>query len=126
MVWYRDRGIIQHVHSDTPMITDGAEHPAAIAGGYRVNTSTTMRLIRENYSNVVTLDSKVVRAERTFNSSSIAISYFDFSEIINGPQFDLTEYIQEIIADDFYKNEGSLQWNYYLYFVLRSRSTIGF
>lgn len=54
----------------------------------------------------------------------MSILYFDFSQVVGKGEFDLKEYLQTSFASDFYKNEGSLQWNYYLYFVL-DRLTYG-
>jgi len=46
------------------------------------------------------------------------VFYFDFSQSVTRREFDLRAYAQEWLASDFYKHEGSLQWNYYLYFIL--------
>ncbi len=85
-----------------------------------MNKSSTIELLEKYYSNIEYTTTDVVRAERKFNESIIAVSYFDFTDSLSNPTFNISSYVQKTIATDFYKNEGSLQWNYYLYFVLES------
>lgn len=83
-----------------------------------MNKDLTISLIRRRFKNVTEIGTDLFRAERRDNGSLIGVFYFDFSQPIKRADFDLGEYLQKNITNDFYKNEGSLQWNYYLYFVL--------
>jgi len=83
-----------------------------------MNKDRTLSLIRERFVNLTDVGTELVRAERHHNGSVLGVFYFDFSQILGTTEFNLSEYLQQNIAKDFYRHEGSLQWNYYLYFVL--------
>lgn len=83
-----------------------------------MNKDRTLSLIRERFVNLTDVGTELVRAERHHNSSILGVFYFDFSQILGTTEFNLPEYLQQNIAKDFYRHEGSIQWNYYLYFVL--------
>lgn len=83
-----------------------------------MNKDKTISLIRERFKNVTEISPDLIRAERRANGSVIGVFYFDFGQPLKAEDFDLEHYLQKNITNDFYKHEGSLQWNYYLYFVL--------
>ena len=83
-----------------------------------MNKDLTIRILQEHFVNPTQVGPEVIRAERRHNDSPIGIFYFDFSESVAHPDFNLKAYMNERLASDFYKHEGSLQWNYYIYFVL--------
>lgn len=79
-----------------------------------------MELIRERFRNLTEPAPDIVRAEQHYKGLPLSVYYFDFTQVVARPDFDLRAYTQDRIASDFYQHEGSLQWNYYLYFVLES------
>jgi exonuclease SbcC len=83
-----------------------------------MKTDGTLQLLREHFTAVSDAGGDVLRAERHHKGKQLGVFYFDFSDAILQGNFDLKAYSQERIAPDFYRHEGSLQWNYYLYFVL--------
>lgn len=83
-----------------------------------MNKAPTINILREYFTNLTTTGDELIRAERMHNDKPVGVFYFDFSESVTRPEFDILQYMQERIAADFYKHEGSLQWNYYIYFVL--------
>jgi exonuclease SbcC len=83
-----------------------------------MNKERTLNLIRDRFVNLTDSATDVVRAERRYNDAPMGVFYFDFSQTVATDSFDLRSYLQERIATDFYRHEGSLQWNYYLYFLL--------
>lgn len=85
-----------------------------------MNKNPTLQLVRERYGNYTEVATDMFRAENRHDAQPISVIYFDFSQAVTHPEFDLRVYAQERIASDFYKHEGSLQWNYYIYFVLDS------
>lgn len=85
-----------------------------------MNKNHTIEILRRHYTNLIPAGPELFRAEHQHNEKAISIFYFDLSESVTRKEFDLHAYMQERIAYDFYKHEGSLQWNYYLYFVLDS------
>ena len=82
-----------------------------------MNRESTVKIIRSHFENVQEDGSAVVRAEKRREGKTMSVHYFDFSEAAAKEDFSLKNYLQHSFASDFYKNEGSLQWNYYLYFV---------
>ena len=85
-----------------------------------MNKNHTIEILRQHYANLVPAGPELFRAEHQHNEKAISIFYFDLSESVTRKEFDLHTNMQERIASDFYKHEGSLQWNYYLYFILDS------
>ena len=83
-----------------------------------MNRDSTVRIIRSRFDNVEERSSGIVRAEKRRDGKTMSVHYFDFSEVLAEEEFDLQTYLQQSFASDFYKTEGSLQWNYYLYFVV--------
>ena len=83
-----------------------------------MNRNSTIALLRSRFDKVEDCGSDLVRAERRHDGKAISVLYFDFSDVLASRDFDLQNYLQRSFASDFYKHEGSLQWNFYLYFVL--------
>ena len=83
-----------------------------------MNSTSSIRLVNERFPQSKEAGPNIIRAEERYNERPVGVYYFDFSEVISDPQFDLNSYLQKTVATDYYQNEGSLQWNYYLYFVL--------
>src|ERR1035438_6711545 len=83
-----------------------------------MNPTSSIKLINERFSQPQELAPNVFRAVARHKDRPVGVYYFDFSEAIADPNFDIKVYLQKTIASDYYRNEGSLQWNYYLYFVL--------
>lgn len=78
----------------------------------------TLSLIQERFKNFTDAGADLIRAEQRHGEASVGVFYFDFSQAPARDGFNLTDYLQKNLASDFYKHEGSLQWNYYLYFIL--------
>jgi DNA repair exonuclease SbcCD ATPase subunit len=85
-----------------------------------MNTAYTLSLIRKRFRNLTEVGADLFRAERRNNGSIIGVFYFDFGQPLKKATFNLNDYLQQVLATDFYKHEGSLQWNYYLYFVVET------
>lgn len=83
-----------------------------------MNIPKTLSLIQNRFRNLKPVGPDVFRAERKSNGFTIGVFYFDFGQPLGKSTFKLHEYLQQVIATDFYQHEGSLQWNYYLYFIL--------
>ena len=83
-----------------------------------MNKQPTLNLLRQRFGNITDSATDVVRAEYRYHDAPLGVFYFDFSQAVIDDSFDLHVYLQDRIATDFYRHEGSLQWNYYLYFIL--------
>jgi exonuclease SbcC len=90
-----------------------------------MNKSATLQLLRDHFQSLEEVGPDIVRAERQHKGLPFGIYYFDFSQSVARPEFNLAAFVQKQIATDFYKHEGSMQWNYYLYFVLESATFRG-
>src|SRR5215813_8782332 len=86
-----------------------------------MNIEKNLSLIQNRFSNLQKVEPEVFRAERSSNGFVIGVFYFDFGQPLRRSTFSLHDYLQQRIATDFYQHEGSLQWNYYLYFILEKQ-----
>jgi DNA repair exonuclease SbcCD ATPase subunit len=86
-----------------------------------MNPTPTLNLLRERFGKLTESAPNLFRGERWHADKQLGVYYFDFSQQILETQFDLEAFTQKQIAPDFYTHEGSLQWNYYLYFVVDSK-----
>lgn len=86
-----------------------------------MNIEKSLSLIQDRFRDLKPVGTDVFRAERKSNGFTIGVFYFDFGQPLRNSAFNLNDYLQRIIATDFYQHEGSLQWNYYLYFILENR-----
>ena len=86
-----------------------------------MNIEKSLSLIQDRFRDLKPVGTDVFRAERKSNGFTIGVFYFDFGQPLRNSTFNLNEYLQQVIATDFYQHEGSLQWNYYLYFILENR-----
>jgi len=85
-----------------------------------MNKIPTLQLLRDHFQSLEEIGPDTIRAERRHKGLPFGIYYFDFSQSVARPEFNLAAFVQQRIATDFYKHEGSMQWNYYLTFVLES------
>lgn len=83
-----------------------------------MNKNLTLQLVQERFGNYTEIAPDLFRAEYRLNAHPISVIYYDFSQSVLHPDFNLQSFTLNHIASDFYKHDSSLQWNYYLYFVL--------
>ena len=60
----------------------------------------------------------VFRAAQKSDGTTYSIQYFDSTQPFARDKFDISSYQMDLIGRDYYENPGSLQWNYYLNFLL--------
>jgi exonuclease SbcC len=83
-----------------------------------MNTSSLRNIIEKRFEKeTIEVKPDVFRITSRFKEKDFAAHYFDCSKSFLADGFDLNEYQQLLLADDYYANNGPLQWNYYLYFV---------
>jgi energy-coupling factor transporter ATP-binding protein EcfA2 len=58
----------------------------------------------------------IYKCIRKYNENPYQYFYFDFNNDLN--EIDIEDYVKTIISKDYYSKPGSLQWNFYLAFVL--------
>lgn len=60
-------------------------------------------------------DKLVIRCERPYEGIAYEVFYFDYSNQLK--EIDITQHTKNLLAEEYYKNAGNLQWNYYLAFI---------
>ena len=79
-------------------------------------------LLDKNFTNISIVSEGVFRATKEFNQEVYQICYVDFSQKVLDDNFDIDAYQRSILMDDYYSNEGAIQWSFYLYFLLDQES----
>lgn len=83
-----------------------------------MNLESIGRLIESRYDDVQRIaDGPVFRASRNHRQASVGVYYFDCSKTLLRPTFDLSEYQERLLSDEYYSQTGPLQWNLYLYLL---------
>ncbi len=90
-----------------------------------MNTESLLRSISDHFESVTVESPGLMRAEKHHGERKISVLYFDCNQGPVSPAFRLSEYLRAHIADDYYQHEGSLQWNYYLYFIVDDQQLRG-
>jgi len=83
-------------------------------------SSKITETLNDNFDAVSRQSEGLYRASKLHNGSEFQIHYFDVSKSILTEDFDVESYQKKIMLGDYYSTPGSLQWNYYLHFVLDS------
>jgi len=74
-------------------------------------------MLHDRYADVKEFKPSVFRACYTHNQRVVGIYFFDCSKKLFEPGFDLDEYQDQLLSEDYYGHPGAVQWNFYLYFV---------
>jgi exonuclease SbcC len=83
-----------------------------------MNTQELKSIIANKFSSIpTTVKENIFRVNAEFKHRTFAKYYFDCTNSFLSESFDLLTYQQDLIADDYYKSNGPLQWNFYLYFI---------
>jgi DNA repair protein SbcC/Rad50 len=77
--------------------------------------------LKQTYGKVDTIVSNVFRCEKIVNGKPAAIIYFDCTGNLKTAKA-LVDYQDEVLAKDYFSHPGSLQWNFYLTFVVENLS----
>ena len=75
--------------------------------------------LKTKYTNTVSINANetIFHITEIFKDTPISISYFDFSQEIPESIEEMQNYHEEYILPSYYKESGSIQWNYYIYFI---------
>jgi exonuclease SbcC len=87
-----------------------------------MNKERSLKLIEDRFSAYVQAAPELYKAEARHGDRVRGVYFFDFSGAVTREDFDLSAFLQKHLAPDYYQNEGSLQWNYYLYFVVQKEA----
>ncbi len=74
-------------------------------------------VLRNHFQTVNSAGPNLFKATHSNQGRIVGFYFFDLSEEILRQNFDLKTYQDALLADDYYRASGSLQWNFYLYFL---------
>lgn len=90
-----------------------------------MNVDHISGLLRKKFETVEEVRPNLIRAEYCHNKKPVRVCYFDFNNEILNPEFDWQKYQDDLLSADYYTHPGSLQWNFYLYFVYDAKNAAG-
>jgi len=82
-----------------------------------MNIRHVQELLANEYSEVKEIRPSLFRADHLYKNHLVGIYFFDCSKELLNPCFDLESYQDQILWEEYYRNTGAAQWNFYLYFV---------
>lgn len=74
-------------------------------------------ILKSHFQTVNSARPNVFKATHSSEGRVVGLYFFDLTEEIFLQSFDLKTYQDALLADDYYRASGSLQWNFYLYFI---------
>lgn len=75
------------------------------------------QLLRKRFTDLSVLRPCLFKASETYNDHLLGLYFFDCGTEVLEPGFDLDNYQDRVLSDEYYRQAGSLQWNMYLYFI---------
>lgn len=77
-------------------------------------------IVKQAYGNVEECRPDILRARQRLAGKTATIGYFDCSEDVPCDIGDLRSYQENLLGEEYFRMQGALQWNLYLYFVVGS------
>lgn len=87
-----------------------------------MNPDQVKDLLNQYFSEITPVDEQVYRVAKLHDQDTYQICYVDYSQKLLDPEFDINEYQRKILLEDYYSNEGAIQWNFYLYFLIDDKN----
>lgn len=75
-------------------------------------------LLNKSYSNSIEIRDGIYLAVKEHNNIPFLKAYIDTTGALFNEDFDFAAYQRELLIDEYYSNEGAIQWNYYFYFLV--------
>ena len=82
-----------------------------------MNVSEVKELLYSRFPEIMEAEQSILKAYSTYAGNPFAIWFFDCSQTITQEGFDLRAYQDQLLREDFHRVHGSLQWNFYCYFL---------
>lgn len=83
-----------------------------------MNITKVENILKENFTNHKLLQDNIFRATKEINNKIYQVHYVDLTQKLFEPGFDLENYQRKLLVKDYYFNEGPIQWNFYLHFLI--------
>lgn len=77
-----------------------------------------LKILRDNFAKVIVVDNHTYRATKNHRDKPFQIYYIVTDSKIFKSGFDLDSYQRDLLVEDYYSEEGPIQWNFYLYFLV--------
>jgi DNA repair exonuclease SbcCD ATPase subunit len=82
-----------------------------------MNIDEVRTIVRERFGEVDQVSEAVLKASSRLGGTPFALWVFDCTQTIVGADFDLQAYQDHLLRNEFYRFNGSLQWNLYCCFL---------
>ncbi len=80
----------------------------------------TIKMLQHHFGEVQPREDEIIRCQKFYHDQPFQVLYLDFTNKwldINDDAKELEHYLENVIQNDYYKNAGYLQWNYYYTFI---------
>lgn len=80
----------------------------------------TIKMLQHHFGEVQPIEDEIIRCQKFYHDQPFQVLYLDFTNKwldINDDAKELEHYLENIIQNDYYKNTGYIQWNYYYTFI---------
>ena len=88
----------------------------------------TIQMLQKHFGELQQIKDDIIRCQKLFHDKPYQVLYIDFTDKwlgLNDDTKELEQYIETVIQNDYYKNAGYLQWNYYYTFISDDKKIIG-
>jgi DNA repair protein SbcC/Rad50 len=82
-----------------------------------IEPSNIEQILRSRFNDLTVVNPGLFKASESYNGHPFRIYFFDCRTDVLTPDFDLDNYQDRILSDEYYQQSGSMQWNMYLYFI---------
>jgi len=89
-----------------------------------MNLESIQNIICNKYGQLEKVEDNIYKTFYRYNEQPISVQFFDCSERLSKPEFDLDSYQDQLLSEDFYKMSGRLQWNFYLFLFAVMLTTV--
>jgi energy-coupling factor transporter ATP-binding protein EcfA2 len=79
-----------------------------------------IKMLKHHFGEVKQIEDGIIRCQKLYHNKPFKVFYLDFTNnwlSLNDVSKELEHYLESVIQNDYYKNAGYLQWNYYYIFV---------
>ena len=87
-----------------------------------MNQNVVSEQIKRAYPDNREISKGILRVERAIGNTKYSVIFFDYATDVFSEEFDVEAYQNKFISAEYYKTQGTLQWNHYLIFVLPETS----
>jgi DNA repair exonuclease SbcCD ATPase subunit len=83
-----------------------------------MNEIQLLKILKDSFAEVKVVDKHTYRATKNHRDKPFQVYYIVTDPKIFESGFDLDSYQRDLLVEDYYSEEGPIQWNFYLYFLV--------